>query len=162
MPIYCILRFAAAHIYAVWAAVGPLVGVIIGGWLAARWQRKRWILDNKASEYRSILDALNSYRFALTEYYALYKIALVAVPAQKKYDDDVAFAKALDKVNNAFADRIFTRKPVSQSGARADWSTLADKLRSNKSDLDELLKMIDSIHGKLVKASQTDLNLNDT
>jgi hypothetical protein len=142
--------------------VGTLVAVGFGAWLTERWQRKKWILDNKVAEYRGILDALNSYRFALTEYYSLYKIALVAVPAQKKYDDDVALARAVDRVNNSFADRIFTRKLVSQSGARADWSTLADKLRSNKSGLDELLKIIDSIHDKLVKASQTDLKLYDT
>ena len=68
------LHQIAAHFYQVWAVVGPLVGVVIGAWLTARWQRKKRILDNKTSEYRGILDALNSYRFVLTEYYALYKV----------------------------------------------------------------------------------------
>jgi hypothetical protein len=114
--------------YRVWAAVGPLAGVVLGAWLTERWQRQKWILDNKVAEYRGILDALGSYRFVLTQYHALYKIALVAVPAQKKYDDDIALAKAQEAVNNAFGDRIFTRKPVAKSGVRNDWSAFAGKL----------------------------------
>jgi hypothetical protein len=127
---------------------------------AAHWQRQKWILDNKLAEHRGILDALNSYRFVLTEYYALYKVAMVAVPAQKQYDDQIALAKAQGAVNNAFADRIFTRLAVKQSGARDDWRALAEKLRADKSDLNELLKLVDSIHGKLVKAWQADLKLH--
>jgi hypothetical protein len=146
--------------YHVWAAVGPLVGVIIGGWLSARWQRRKWILDNKTTEYRGILDALNSYRFVFVEYCALYKIASVAVSAQKKYDDDIALARAQDAVTNAFADRIFTRTPVAQSGVRNEWSSFADKLLSAKPpDLGECLKMLDGMHDKLVKVSELDLKL---
>jgi len=154
------LHQIAAHFYQVWAVVGPLVGVVIGAWLTARWQRKKWILDNKTSEYRGILDALNSYRFVLTEYYALYKVAMVAVPAQKMYDDQIALAKAQGAVNNAFADRIFTGLAVKQSGARDEWRSLALKLKAGTSGLDELLKSVDSTHGKLVKASQADLKLH--
>jgi hypothetical protein len=141
--------------------VGTLAGVAFGAWLTARWQRKKWILDNKASEYRSIFDALNSYRFALTEYYSLYKIALVEVPAQKKYDDQIALAKTLSAVSNAFADRIFIHDAVKRSGARKEWGELAAKLLADTSTIEELLKIIDSIHNKLVKTFKDDLKLND-
>jgi hypothetical protein len=161
MPYFCAFRFLAAHFYQIWAVLGPLVGVCLGAWLTARWQRKKWILDNKLAEYRGILDSLSSYRFALTEYYALYKFAMVAVSAQKKYDDDIAFAKARSAVNNAFDDRVFTRLAVEQSGARKEWSELAAKMLADKSTSDELLKIIDSIHDKLVKAFQDDLKLQD-
>ncbi|MGB7751911.1 MAG: hypothetical protein WCF88_10200 [Candidatus Acidiferrales bacterium] len=161
MPFYCPLRFVATHFYSIWAVVGPLAGVGFGASLTARWQRKKWVLDNKLAEYRGILDALSSYRFALTEYYAKYKFAMVAVSAQKKYDDDVAFAKARSAVNNAFDDRVFTRLAVEQSGARKEWGELAAKMLADKSTSDELLKIIDSIHDKLVKAFQDDLKLHD-
>ncbi|MFZ0087669.1 MAG: hypothetical protein WAK78_20440 [Candidatus Acidiferrales bacterium] len=91
----------------------------------------------------------------------MYKFALVAVPAQKKYDDDIAFAKAQSAVTNAFADRIFIRAAVERSGARKQWGELAAKLLADKSTGDELLKIIDSIHSKLVKAFQDDLKLHD-
>jgi SLT domain-containing protein len=157
----CMLRFTAEHFYQIWAVVGPLAGVALGAWQAARWQRKKWILDNKASEYRGILDALNSYRFALVEYYSLYKIALIAMPAQKKYDDQITFAKAGESVTNALADRIFTYPAIEATGARKDWSAIADELRAEKSDLNKLLKMVDGLHDKLVKASRNDLKITD-
>ena len=112
------------------------------------------------AEYRGILDALNSYRFVLTQYYSLYKFAMVAVPAQKKYDDDIALAKAQEAVNNAFADRIFIHGAVKRSGARKEWGDLASKLLADKSTIDDLLKMVDSVHSKLVKASQADLRVH--
>lgn len=72
----------------------------------------------------------------------------------------MALARALDSVNSAFADRIFTRQAVARSGARDDWRTYASKLHSDKSpNLDERTKTIDSINGKLVKTSQVDLKL---
>lgn len=162
MPVvYAILRYAAAHISNLWAVVGPLAGVGYGAWLTARWQRKKWILDNKVSEYRGILDAINSYRFALTEYYALYEFAKVAVPARKKYDDDIALAKTQSAVTNAFADRIFIRTAVKRCGARKEWSELAARQLAGKSTSEELLKIIDGIHNKLVKAFLDDLKLDD-
>jgi hypothetical protein len=162
MLIYCIPTMAADEFYRVWAVVGPLAGVGFGAWLTARWQRKKWILDNKLAEYRGILDALSSFRFALTEYYAKYKFAMVKVTEEKKYEDDIAFAKAQSAVNNAFADRIFTHGSVKRSGARTEWAELAAKMRADKSTSDELLKIIDSIHSKLVRASKDDLKLSDT
>lgn len=122
----------AAYVYQVWAAVGPLVGVVVGAWLAARWQRRRWILDNKTAEYRGLFDALSTYRFTLTQYHADYEYAMVAVSAQKQYDDDVALAKAMAAATNAFADRIFTRQSILKSGARGDWSDYTRKQVSEK------------------------------
>ena len=41
-----------------WAAIGPLVGVLIGGYLTRRGQRSQWIADSKKLEYRELLTAL--------------------------------------------------------------------------------------------------------
>jgi hypothetical protein len=157
----CLPPITMDGFYRLWAVLGPLAGVCLGAWLTARWQRKKWILDNKASEYRGILDALNSYRFALVEYYSLYKIALIAMPAQKKYEDQITFAKAGEAVTNALADRIFTYPAVEATSARKDWSAIADELRAEKSDLNKLLKMVDGLHDKLVKTSRDDLKIAD-
>ena len=157
-----LFQLIASHAYPVWAAVGPLVGVAVGAWLSARWQRQKWILDNKTEEFRSLFDALSSYRSVLIEYHTLYKSVMVAVSAQKKYDDDVAFARATDLVTNTFADRIFTRQSILNSGARDDWSSYGKKqLSQQPPDMDECLKILDAIHRKLVKASQDDLGLSD-
>jgi hypothetical protein len=35
-----------------------LLGVLLGGWIAWRYQHRQWILENKKKEYREILDGL--------------------------------------------------------------------------------------------------------
>jgi hypothetical protein len=157
---YRVLEFLYAHGYQLWAAVGPLVGVAIGAWLSARWQRAKWILDNKTSEYRNLFDAISSYRFVLTEYHALYKTAMVAVPAQKKYDDDIKLAKATETVANVFADRIFTRQALRESGATDDWAAYnARQLCDIPPDIKECGKLLNAIQRKIVNACQNDLRL---
>jgi hypothetical protein len=151
----------AAHFYQVWAAIGPLVGVILGAWLTARWQRKKWILDNKTAEYRGILDALNSYRFMLIDYHAHYYPGATGFLMKDKHDAQIALARANDAVTNGFADRIFTRMAVDQSGAREDWSTCAKMFSAGPIDINPTLKVLDGTHDKLVKASQADLKLQD-
>jgi hypothetical protein len=154
-----LIRLFYSHIYHVWAALGPLVGVGFGAWLAAHWQRRKWLLDNKTAEYRAIFDALGTYRFELTEYHALYKFATVAVSAQKKYEDQIRLAKAMEAVTNAFADRIFTRQAIVASGARDAWGSYAGRVKSGDPDIQECTKLLNAVHGKLIKASQDDLKL---
>ena len=50
---------AAPHLLHVWAVVGPLVGILLGGRLTTKNQRKPWLLDNKRGEYRKLLTALS-------------------------------------------------------------------------------------------------------
>jgi hypothetical protein len=47
-------------ILALWAAIGPLVGIIVGHVLTRSWQRKQWYLDNRTQEYRELLGSLTS------------------------------------------------------------------------------------------------------
>lgn len=160
---YCILRFAAAHIYAVWAAVGPLVGLIIGGWLAARSQRRKWVLDNKVAEYRGILDALNDYRWRFIAHNALQSpaqqlsIRPPEVAANEKHEAEMALVKAQQLVTDSLSDRIFTLNSIAQSGAREDWKECTRLVHEINSV--QLFRMLGNVHDKLVKASQTDLKL---
>jgi hypothetical protein len=41
-----------------WSAVGPLVGVLIGAYLATRNERKHWIRDNERLEFRELLSTM--------------------------------------------------------------------------------------------------------
>jgi hypothetical protein len=103
---YYLHRITADGFYRVWAVVGPLatglVGVVLGAWLTACWQRKKWILDNKTTEYRGILDALNSYRWQLVNYNVLYGPPAMGVSVKDRHDAQVALAQAFDAVSNAF------------------------------------------------------------
>lgn len=45
---------------AFWAAIGPLVGIVVGHLLSRSWQRKQWYLDNRSQEYRELLSSLTN------------------------------------------------------------------------------------------------------
>jgi hypothetical protein len=44
--------------YVAWSALGPLLGVLIGGYLTARSQGRKWLADGKTEEYRAVLSAI--------------------------------------------------------------------------------------------------------
>lgn len=43
---------------AIWAALGPFAGVLIGAYLTRRSQREQWVADNKRQEFKSLLRAM--------------------------------------------------------------------------------------------------------
>ena len=46
------------YVATAWSAIGPLIGVIVGGWITTRTQRKHWILDNKKAEYSELITVI--------------------------------------------------------------------------------------------------------
>lgn len=51
----------------IWAALGPLVGILIGHYLVRSWQRRQWIADNQKEEYRKVLAGLNRLNLLLAQ-----------------------------------------------------------------------------------------------
>jgi hypothetical protein len=45
-------------IYQIWAAVGPLVGILIGNHLVRFGQRKQWIANEQVKEWRELLGTI--------------------------------------------------------------------------------------------------------
>jgi len=50
----------AAYAKGIWAAVGPLLGVLVGAYIANRNQRQHWLADCKKEEYRELLTAMTT------------------------------------------------------------------------------------------------------
>lgn len=50
-----------------WAAVGPLAGIVIGHYLTRSWQREQRIADNEKEEFRNLLAALNRLNMVLLD-----------------------------------------------------------------------------------------------
>jgi len=63
---------------AAWSAVGPLIGVLVGAYIANRNQRRQWLLDNRKQEYRELLSALSSAFIALTR----LNTPMIAIPGE--------------------------------------------------------------------------------
>ena len=66
MPAFTYLR--NVDIRAVWGAIGPLVGVLVGAYATRRWQRTQWLLDGKKTEYRELLSVLAKNAHILVKY----------------------------------------------------------------------------------------------
>lgn len=151
----------ALHAGAIWAAVGPLVGVLIGSLLTARSQRKQWLYDKKQAEYREVLDALQVYRWRLLNRLAtILPAGIVAVGARTDKEEREAVAEAEVSLNNILADRLFIRGALEQTKVREDLrkfrSTLAPHDENSISHSSEVLG---DLHRRIVDAAERDLNV---
>jgi phosphoribosylaminoimidazole-succinocarboxamide synthase len=52
------MRTNLTAILAVWAAIGPMTGIVLGHFLTRSLEEKRWHLDNRTQEYRELLSSL--------------------------------------------------------------------------------------------------------
>ena len=57
------------YIRGAWLAIGPLIGVLIGGYVTNRTQRRHWVRDNKRTEYRELIAAIADATSKLLHYY---------------------------------------------------------------------------------------------
>jgi hypothetical protein len=149
-----------AKFLAIWAAVGPLVGVVVGGLLTAWWQRRQWILDNKALEYRQALDALNTYRFRFLNYYAGHAGGIVARDARAVAEEGMALGQAQVQLDNVLADRIFTLQAVAKSGVREDLARFYQaQISASPPTITDSTMAFADMHLKLLETAVADLRL---
>jgi hypothetical protein len=52
------MRTNLTAVLAVWAAIGPMTGIVLGHFLTRSLEEKRWHLDNRTQEYRELLSSL--------------------------------------------------------------------------------------------------------
>lgn len=97
-----------------WAAIGPLVGILLGARLARRSQRDQWIADNRKSEYRELLTALTK---AFTGIVQLRAPGVALGPQEQKALSDLEAQSFV-----AIRDRIFIAKEIENLKLLARWS----------------------------------------
>jgi hypothetical protein len=150
-------------LYEVWAAIGPLIGVFIGFWLTARWQRRQWILVNKKAEFRGILDALHTYRWQVTKHERTYGPGSIRPDATgERAVDQTALAEALNSIWTTLSDRIFIREALVNSTVHQDLQTLHRSLVSdNPPSLEQWVKNWYELHRKLLRMAERELGLKE-
>ncbi len=148
-------------VYAIWAAVGPLVGVIIGGMLTAWWQRRYWILDNKKAEYRELVDALHNYRWEVTRQVRQFgKVSTSPDVAGPAAEGQIALAKAVDAVWRSLADRFFISKALVNSTIHQDMQNLDHDMSGiDQLSLDQWTKKWYELYGELRRMAWKDLGI---
>ncbi len=147
-----------------WSYVIPgatgLIGVVIGALLTAHWQHGQWVRDNKAREYREVLDELNAFRWRYLNYYARH----VAIQGVTGGLDDVKEEKALHesyaRLDSLLADRIFTLNAIAKSGVREDLANFFQStFGADRPTVTKATQAIANIHQRLVQTATSDLRL---
>lgn len=160
-----------------WGLVGVVIGAVMSPFLTARWQRRQWILDNKKSEYREVLDLLNTYRLQLVKHVARY-ISSGTAAASLDENDRINERRQLDEmqisISNALADRLFVRKALSECDISEQFDKFVQevwegrsspiKVSSDQTDqrftsLAKVISTMRGIHEQVVEVAENDLGL---
>jgi hypothetical protein len=127
-----------------WAAIGPLVGVLIGAYLAKRWQRDQWIADNKRMEYRKLLTTLTK------TFSGIVKLRVSGVALGAKEQRTLSSLEAQSIV--VIRDRMFIAKEVTGMSLLARWNQ-ALRDHDNTLDADAFAKAFGLIVADLQKSA---------
>jgi heme exporter protein D len=132
-----------AYASAVWAGVGPLIGVLVGGFLTSRIQRRHWLADNKKQEYRELLSVMA----------AAYG-ALLKVSRNFAWNDETKNIQV--EVANVLRDRIFTSVEVARSDALKRWVRASETLQEG--NVKEFRALGQQLLDDIRKAALKDIN----
>lgn len=104
--------------FAVWAAVGPMVGIGLGYLLTTRQQRKQWLQDKRREEYRELLGALTA------SYMTLMHISEQVEKGQKIQEEiSLLGEKAKIEAYRILRDRIIIADEIMAAETLVEWDT---------------------------------------
>ena len=101
---------------AVWAAIGPLAGILIGHYLTRSWQREQRIADDRKAEYRRLLAALNQLNMILVDAHTFGQFNIEQIKP------------AVDEVSLSFNTSLFLMEFLTQSKIAGDVLDAVTKL----------------------------------
>jgi hypothetical protein len=135
-------------------AVYSLAGVGIGGWIARRSQHRQWAHDNKAREYRELLDALD--------------VCVIAVRTARPSAASPfsAASSAVSQASRIFANRIFISPTLKKNDLMKKWAELRRFMLSEPGESPDgdytvvsLAHRAGSLSDRIMEAAQRDLGL---
>ena len=131
----------------VWAAIGPLIGILVGHYLTRAWQREQWLIDNRKEECRELLSTLT------TSYWILSRLdTLSTSPSEEESQKRLSDAE-LDSYRT-IEDRIFIAADLKKAGVLKTWD-MAVNAFSRDRDADHLMAAFRTIR-RLIIAIATD------
>jgi hypothetical protein len=93
-----------------WAALGPLIGVLVGAWLARSSDRKKWIKDNRTQECRELLAAVSHAATVILD------VGMLGGPTPNER------GKAYLESMKVFKSRLFIAKEVEEYKLLDSWA----------------------------------------
>lgn len=98
-------------VFAIWAAVGPLIGIFVGSYITRRWQREQWVRDQKLGEWRELISAVASVE------------DLIPILIDERLDLD-ALKQAILRVVPYLRNRLFINKELQEIRFEDEWKEL--------------------------------------
>lgn len=137
--------------FAIWAAVGPLTGILIGHLLTRSWQRKQWLLDNKKGEYRELLAIL-------TRAYGTI-LRLQAPGRPRDADDERELSEAHLVALSVIRDRLFISRAPTLMRVLKLWQEATHVFESD-GDFLAFRESYNNIHATIIGAADRDLGFS--
>jgi len=110
----------------VWAAIGPLLGVLVGSWLTMRYQRKLWLLDNRRAEYRKLLSTLSESATQALHAFAIETVDPVLPRSSRR------MTSAIAKSVNVIYSRLFIADDIKKLDVMKRWQSTLDALQKER------------------------------
>lgn len=129
--------------FAIWAAVGPLVGLVAGHFLARPWQKKQWRLDNETQEYRELLDALSG------AYLSLAKTELL--PGTDRVKSTPEPSETEDAAYRLLNDRIFIASKLRGENVLEQWTTACKRFAVGQDTFTEFSNKYTIIQNTIIR-----------
>jgi hypothetical protein len=120
-----------------WNSVGPLVGVLVGAWLARSWDKRKWIDDNRKEECRELLTAI------IDAASVMIRHATARGVSQNQVDE--GYVTAL----KTFENRIFIATDVENQGLVNMWADAVSRF-SSRGSVEEFDFVLDIIKKKII------------
>jgi len=134
----------------VWAALGPLVGVLVGAYLARSWDQRRWLLDNRKEEYRELLALIE-----IASRYLQIQIRGHGGLNAINPDEQRELNAAKGDGGRIILSRIFVAERIHQGEIHLKWQSLFDEPFDPK----QFAEKMRTLHEAILGAARSDLGL---
>ena len=112
-----------AYAKGIWAVAGPLVGVLIGAYIANRNLRRHWVADNKLREYQELVTAFTSAFTCMLRHIN---------PAVGQTGTDIhAVTTEENSVVVTISDRVFVQREIRDLRVMDRWLGAREEFHSN-------------------------------
>jgi len=135
-----------------WSSIGPLVGVAVGAWLSRSWQRKQWVRDSKAAEYRELISSLSQCAHALMDKFNSNFPGGTFTSGADLIELDGAESRAY----NTISDRLFIADVMKREKVRERWLTVIRQTEGTK-----FWAEWSALYKTMVSTARHDLNLTE-
>jgi hypothetical protein len=138
--------------FGVWAAVGPLAGILVGHVLTRSWDKKRWLLDCRKQEFKELVTALSAEVAAMIQYQDAPRDS--RGPIHQSHERLQKLREAHATAFNVISDRLYIANDVQELDVSHRFQDQMQKLResgNNPAAISEIEALMNAIIKRALK-----------